>query len=54
MKTFEVEIVDSQRFVSIIHLEAANAATLELGLNATLGMAGCQILKIKEYVQVDF
>lgn len=51
MKTFTVTLVDSLRFKLFLHLEGANAATLELGLNATLGMAGCEILKIEEYVK---
>ncbi len=54
MKTFAVTIIDTLRFKVILHLEAKNAATLELGLNGTLGMAGCEIIKIEEYVPVEY
>jgi hypothetical protein len=54
MKTFTVTIVDSQRFMVYLHLEASNAATLEHGLNMTLGMAGCEIIKIEEYAQEEY
>jgi hypothetical protein len=54
MKTFTITIVDSLRYKVLIHLEGANKATLELGLNATLGMAGCEILKIEEYTPTEF
>lgn len=50
MKTFAVTLVDSCRLKLVLHLEGTNVATLELGLNATLGVAGCEILKIEEYI----
>lgn len=54
MKTFAVTIVDALRFKSIIHVEGVNASTLELGLNATLGMVGCEILHIEEYTPAEY
>jgi hypothetical protein len=53
LKEFEVTLKDCLQFKRILILESSNAATLELGLNATLGMAGCQILKIVEYIPAD-
>jgi len=54
MKTFTVTIIDVLRFKVSLHIEAANTATLEHGLNGTLGMAGCEIVKIEEYVEADY
>jgi len=42
-------IRDANQFTVRLHVEGKNKATLELGLNATLGVAGCQILDIEEY-----
>ena len=55
MRTFTVTIIDALRFKVLLHVQAANAATLEHGLNGTLGMAGCEILKIvEEYVEAEY
>ncbi len=54
MGVYVVTIIDVLRFKRIIYLEAKNAATLDLGLNATLGMAGCEIIKVEEYVPVEY
>lgn len=54
MKTFSVTIIDTLRFKVVLHLEAKNATTLELELNATLGMAGCEITNIEEYVPAEY
>lgn len=54
MRIFTVTIIDALHSKIQLNLEAANATTLSLGLNATLGMAGCQIMKIEEFVGCDY
>jgi len=61
MKTFEVTIMDSERFVSIVHMTALDATALEMRLALMLGpqgfmmreVVGCRVNKIEEYVPVE-
>lgn len=53
MKTFEVTIMDSERFVSIVHMTALDATALEMRLDLMLGLVGCRVNKIEEYVPVE-
>lgn len=54
MKIFAVTIYDALRMKIILHIEGNNIATIEYGLNATLGVAGCEIIKIEEYIPPEY
>ena len=55
MKKYRITLIDAERFKVEVHIESgSNVASLELLLNGTLGMAGCEIMKIEEYQEVDY
>ncbi len=53
-KIFTVTLTDALRFKQEIHVEAWNRASLDVGLNATLGVSGCEIISIEEYLAPSY